>query len=84
MLGTVLFTFVLFLQNLGGGKLFEIMVRGSAPPSTAAYLFALVLPPVLIFALPVGTLVGVLIGLDAWRATARSRRCAPPACRRAK
>src|SRR5688572_19641802 len=63
VLGTVLFTFVLFLQNLGGGKLFEIMVRGSAPPATAAYLFVLILPAVMIFALPVGTLVGVLIGL---------------------
>jgi LPS export ABC transporter permease LptG/LPS export ABC transporter permease LptF len=63
-LGTVLFTFVLFLQNLGSGKLFETLVRGSAPPTTVAYMFGLVLPPALIFALPVGTLVGVLIGLS--------------------
>jgi LPS export ABC transporter permease LptG/LPS export ABC transporter permease LptF len=63
LLGTVLFTFVLFLQKLGSGKQFEILVRGSAPPSTVGYLIALVLPPTLIFALPVGALVGVLIGL---------------------
>jgi LPS export ABC transporter permease LptG len=64
LLGAILFTFVLFLQNLGGSaKLFEILVRGSATAPTVAYLFALVIPPTLIFSLPVGTLVGVLIGL---------------------
>jgi LPS export ABC transporter permease LptG/LPS export ABC transporter permease LptF len=63
VLGTVLFAFVLFLQKLGSGKYFEILLRGSATPSTALYLFALVLPPVLSFAIPIGTLVGVLIGL---------------------
>ncbi len=63
LLGTVLFTFVLFLQKLGSGKLFEILLRGSATPSTVAYLFVLVLPQVLTFTLPVGVLVGVLIGL---------------------
>jgi len=62
-LGTVLFAFVLFLQKLGSGKYFEILLRGSAEPKTAFYLFALVLPPVLSFAIPIGTLVGVLIAL---------------------
>ena len=62
-LGTVLFAFVLFLQKLGSGKYFEVLLRGSATPKMAAYLFALVLPPVLSFAIPIGTLVGVLIGL---------------------
>ena len=32
ILGTVLFTFVLFLQRVG--RLFEILVRSSAPPAT--------------------------------------------------
>jgi LPS export ABC transporter permease LptG/LPS export ABC transporter permease LptF len=63
LLGTILFTFVLFLQKLGSGKQFEILVRGSASPSVVAYLVSLLLPPALIFALPIGTLVGVLIGL---------------------
>jgi LPS export ABC transporter permease LptG/LPS export ABC transporter permease LptF len=65
LLGTLLFTSVLFLQQLGSSnsKLFEILVRGSAPPATVAYLFLLVIPPTLAFSLPVGTLVGVLIGL---------------------
>jgi LPS export ABC transporter permease LptG len=62
-LGTILFAFVLFLQKLGAGKYFEILVRGSAAPQTVAYLFLLILPATLTFAVPVGTLVGVLIGL---------------------
>jgi len=66
LLGTLLFTSVLFLQQLGSSnnKLFEILVRGSARPSIVAYLFLLVIPPTLVFSLPVGTLVGVLIGLS--------------------
>jgi LPS export ABC transporter permease LptG len=51
-LGTVLFTFVLFLQRVT--RLFEQLVRGSAPPETVAYLFALLLPPALTFTIPVG------------------------------
>ncbi|MBK5293705.1 MAG: LptF/LptG family permease, partial [Acidobacteriia bacterium] len=88
LLGTILFTFVLFLQKLGSGKQFEILVRGSAPASTVAYLFALMLPPTMIFALPVGTLVGVLIGLGRMSADGEitamraagvpSRRVVPP------
>lgn len=60
-LGTVLFTFVLFLQKVG--RLMEVLVRGSVPASTVASLLLLLLPPVLILSLPIGTLVGVLIGL---------------------
>ena len=60
-LGTVLFTFVLFLQKLN--RLFEVLVRGTATPETVAYLLSLLLPQVLVFSLPIGTLVGVLIGL---------------------
>lgn len=58
-LGTTLFTFVLFLQKLG--RLFELLVRSSAPPQAVGYLFALILPPALSFAIPVGVLVGVLL-----------------------
>ncbi len=64
LLGTLLFTFVLFLQRLGSGKLFELLVRASAPAPAVAYLFVLVLPPVLTFTLPVGVLVGVLVALS--------------------
>src|ERR1035438_951428 len=62
LLGTVLFTFVLFLQRVG--KLFEILVRSSAPPPTVAYLFGLAIPFTLTFTVPLGVLVGVLIALS--------------------
>lgn len=64
LLGAALFTFVLFLQRLGSGKLFELLVRASAPASTVGYLFLLALPPVLTFTVPVGVLVGTLIALS--------------------
>jgi LPS export ABC transporter permease LptG/LPS export ABC transporter permease LptF len=59
--GAALFTFVLFLQRVG--KLFEILVRSSAPPATVAHLFALAIPFTLSFTLPLGVLSGVLIAL---------------------
>jgi LPS export ABC transporter permease LptF/LPS export ABC transporter permease LptG len=61
-LGTVLFTFVLFLQR--AGKSFELLVRSSATPSTIASLFGMLLPLTLVFALPTGALVGILITLS--------------------
>jgi LPS export ABC transporter permease LptG/LPS export ABC transporter permease LptF len=62
LLGTLLFTFVLFLQRVG--RLFEILVRSSAPPPTVGYLFALAIPFTLTFTVPLGVLVGVLIALS--------------------
>src|SRR5260370_40888410 len=62
LLGMVLFTFVLFLQRVG--RLFEILVRSSAPPSTVGYLFTLAIPFTLTFTVPLGVLVGVLIALS--------------------
>ncbi len=62
LLGTVLFTFVLFLQK--AGRLFELIVRSSATPGTVAYLFSLILPSTLIYTLPLGALVGILIALS--------------------
>ena len=61
-LGTLLFTFVLFLQR--AGKSFELLVRSSATPGTVAYLFSLILPFTLTFTLPTGALVGILITLS--------------------
>ncbi|HZT39531.1 MAG TPA: LptF/LptG family permease [Bryobacteraceae bacterium] len=60
--GVILFTFVLFLRNTP--QLFAILVRSSAPPKTVAYLFSLVLPQALTFTVPLGVLVGVLLGLS--------------------
>jgi len=62
ILGAILFTFVLFLQRVG--KLFEILVRSTAPPATVAHLFALAIPFTFTFTLPLGVLVGVLIALS--------------------
>ena len=62
LLGTVLFTFVIFLQRVG--KLFEILVRSSASPPTVAYLFALAIPFTVTLTLPLGVLAGVLIALS--------------------
>jgi LPS export ABC transporter permease LptG/LPS export ABC transporter permease LptF len=62
LFGTVLFTFVLFLQQIS--HLFERLIRSSAPPQTVGYLFALLLPYVLTFTIPVGVLVGVLMTLS--------------------
>src|SRR5579859_7032123 len=61
LLGTLLSTFVIFLQQ--SGKLFQLLVTSSAKPKVVAYVFALALPPVLIYTIPFGVLVGILIGL---------------------
>ena len=62
ILGSVLFTFALFLQQ--ARPLFEFLVRASGTPSTVAYLFSLVLPAQLPFTIPLGVLVGTLITLS--------------------
>ncbi len=60
--GTALFVLVLFLQKLG--RLFEILVRTSAGAQTVGYLFLLLIPPTLAFAIPIGVLAGVLLSLS--------------------
>lgn len=62
LLGTILFTFILYLRQLKG--LFEQLVRGASDASTVLYLSALVYVPTLPFAVPVGVLVGILIALS--------------------
>lgn len=62
MLGAALFTFVLFLQQ--AGRLFEFLVRTSGPPKTVAYLFLMVVPVMLPFAIPLGVLIGTLVTLS--------------------
>lgn len=61
LLGIVLSTCVIFLQK--SGPFFEILVRSSAKPMDAAYLFALALPQLAPLTIPFGVLVGILIGL---------------------
>ena len=86
LLGTLLFTFVVFMRR--AGPLFEILARNTGSSSTVAYLFALVLPQALPYSIPLGVLIGTLITLSrmstdgeitAMRATGVSgRRVAPP------
>jgi len=61
-LGLALLTFVLFLQRLS--RLFEIMVRSSAPPATVGQLFLLAIPFTLPYTVPLAVLVGTLIALS--------------------
>ena len=61
-LGIVLFTSVLFLPLAKG--LFEYLVRSSNSPREVLYLFALVLPEALPFAIPLGMLTGTLLTLS--------------------
>jgi LPS export ABC transporter permease LptG/LPS export ABC transporter permease LptF len=61
LLGTLLATFVIFLQQ--ADKLFEILVATNPGPHTILTLFLLTLPPVLPLTVPFGVLVGILIGL---------------------
>jgi LPS export ABC transporter permease LptF/LPS export ABC transporter permease LptG len=60
-LGLAVFTFVFFIPQLV--RLMELVVRHSGHVGTVALLFLCTLPPVLAFTLPMGVLVGVLIGL---------------------
>jgi LPS export ABC transporter permease LptG/LPS export ABC transporter permease LptF len=61
-LGTLLFTFVLFLRTIE--RLSVLLVRTSAPPATVAKLLLYALPATIPFALPLGVLVGTLIALS--------------------
>lgn len=61
-LGTVLFTFVIFLESVG--RLFETLVRTSAPLLTFLHIFALAIPSTLSYTVPLGVLMGVLITLN--------------------
>src|SRR3977135_2223831 len=61
LLGTLLATFVIFLQK--SGRIFELFISSSVKPKVAAYVFAWSLPPLLPLTIPFGVLVGILIGL---------------------
>ncbi|MCU1284724.1 MAG: transporter, YjgP/YjgQ family [Acidobacteriales bacterium] len=61
-LGAALFTFVIFMKNLGA--ILELIVRNSAPLPSVAELFFLTLPTAFTYTLPMSVLVGILIGLS--------------------
>ncbi len=62
LIGVAVFTFVIFMRDVG--QLLELLVRNSAPiPSIAEFSF-LILPKALTVTIPMGVLVGILIGLS--------------------
>jgi LPS export ABC transporter permease LptF/LPS export ABC transporter permease LptG len=60
-LGLLIFTFVLFVPKLV--RLMEILVRHSGSPSQIVLLFLCIVPSILVFTIPMGVLIGVLLGL---------------------
>jgi LPS export ABC transporter permease LptG/LPS export ABC transporter permease LptF len=61
LLGLLIFTFILFVPQLV--HLMELVVRNSGSVGRLGMLFLCTMPALLIFTLPMGVLVGVLIGL---------------------
>jgi LPS export ABC transporter permease LptG/LPS export ABC transporter permease LptF len=62
LLGTAVFTFVVFMRDVS--RILELVVRNSAPIPSVAELFFLTLPAALTVTIPMGVLVGILIGLS--------------------
>jgi len=61
-IGVAVFTFVLFTRDLG--RILDLVARNSAPLPSVAEIFFLTVPVALTYTIPVGVLVGVLIGLS--------------------
>ena len=62
LLGVLLFTFIIFMRDLG--RLLELVVRNSAPLPSVGEIFLYTLPTTFMITLPMGALVGILIGLS--------------------
>ncbi len=62
LLGGVLFTFVLFMRDLG--RILELLVRGSATLQQVSLVFFYTLPNTLLLTIPMAVLVGILLGLS--------------------
>jgi LPS export ABC transporter permease LptG/LPS export ABC transporter permease LptF len=62
LIGCVLFTFVLFMRDLG--RILELVVRNSASFADVARIFLYTLPNVLTVTIPMAVLVGILLGLS--------------------
>src|SRR6266436_5592121 len=61
LIGVAVFSFVLFTRDLG--RILELVVRNSAPLPSVAEIFLFTLPVTLTYTIPMGVLVGILIGL---------------------
>src|SRR5258707_13593392 len=62
LIGAAVFTFVLVTRDLG--HILELVVRNSAPLPSVAEIFFFTVPVVLTYTIPMGVLVGILIGLS--------------------
>jgi len=62
LLGASIFTFVIFMRDVS--RILELVVRNSAPIPSVAELFFLTLPTAFTVTIPMGVLVGILIGLS--------------------
>jgi LPS export ABC transporter permease LptG/LPS export ABC transporter permease LptF len=62
LIGAAVFTFVIFLRDLE--RILELVVRASAPLPSVAELFFFTIPTALTITVPMGVLVGILIGLS--------------------
>src|SRR5690348_14806212 len=62
VIGAAVFTFVIFLRDLE--RILELVVRASAPLPSVAELFFFTIPTALTITIPMGVLVGILIGLS--------------------
>src|ERR1700738_5722063 len=62
LIGVAVFTFVLFTRDLG--HILELVVRNSAPLPSVAQIFFFTVPVALTYTIPMGVLVGILIGLS--------------------
>jgi LPS export ABC transporter permease LptG/LPS export ABC transporter permease LptF len=62
LLGVALFTFIIFMRDLG--RLLELIVRNSAPVPSVGEIFLYTLPTIFTLTLPMGVLVGILVGLS--------------------
>jgi LPS export ABC transporter permease LptG/LPS export ABC transporter permease LptF len=76
LIGAGVFTFVIFMKDVT--RIMELVVRNSAPGTAIAEIFLYTLPTALTFTIPMGVLVGILIGLS--RLAADSEVTAMRAC----
>ncbi len=76
LLGLAVFTFVFFIPQLV--RLMDLIVRHAGGAASITLLFLSILPPVLVFSIPMAVLVGVMIGLG--RLSADSEIVALHAC----
>ena len=71
-IGIAVFTFVLFTRDLG--HILDLVVRNSAPLPSVLEIFVFTLPVAFTYTIPMGVLVGILIGLKPPRSRQRNHR----------